>query len=459
MFKALCFLGVMVSSAALSLKQEPQLDAAPNVGANGVPVPNVAFNAKDVNATRPKYANPEGVELLWQRPRGNVRGVLLYLHGCHGRATHAFSSDGPDGFHFDVCDLTKKKKCMGYIEEIMLRKKARKAGYVFVAVSGGVGSPRGCQNTNDVPRIQLAMKHLIEVEEPDLADKPVIAMGHSSGGRILPELVTTGASIKNAKCIVPIADEIRIKGDSAAPLGPTPGYPEDVSAIFVHMEQDEEREKNVKKNMGQMKGKGVRTGDLLIKRKPLTPEVFMADGYGMKKETAEKLWKALKEFELSPGRPYISGDNMMLKNPYGGGDNYRTCLEKPKNKAILEESGGFQVIQQYLDVAWSEHWMAAGRYLNEILAFCEQPGNQRKSQLNTANYDLVAKVRDINMKSNQWKKDFETKSKSLKANHGAQANLNDSGHKEQPLRAAIKAAAEKKKGHDKKHGAHLKEKK
>merc|ERR1719443_1299398 len=164
---------------------------------------------------------------------------------------------------------------MGYVEEILLRQKARKRGYAVVAVSGGVGSPRGCMNTNDVPRIQLAMKHLVEVAEPDLKDKPVIMLGHSSGGRILPELVTTGASVKNAKCIVPVADEIRIRGDSAAPLGLTPGYPEDVSAFFVHMERDTTREPNIKKNIAQMKSKGVRVGDLRIPyASKVTPELF-----------------------------------------------------------------------------------------------------------------------------------------------------------------------------------------
>merc|ERR1712224_276329 len=123
----------------------------------------------------------------------------------------------------------------GNTEEVLLRQKARARGYVVAAVSGGVGNPRGCMNTNDVPRIQLAMKHLVE-QEKDLKDLPVIAMGHSSGGRVLPELVATGAGVRNAKCIVPIADEIRTKGDSGAPLGVTPNYPEDVSVFFVHME-------------------------------------------------------------------------------------------------------------------------------------------------------------------------------------------------------------------------------
>merc|ERR1719420_1133184 len=170
---------------------------------------------------------------------------------------------------------------MGNVEEVMMRQKARKRGYVGAAVSGGVGSPRGCMNTNDVPRIQLAMKHLIE-QEPDLKDLPVIMTGHSSGGRVLPELVTTGAGIKNAKCIVPVADEVRVKGDSAAPLGLTPGYPEDVNVFFVHMERDQSREENVQKNMHMTKAKGVKTGDLKIPYAvSVSPELFHADGYGL----------------------------------------------------------------------------------------------------------------------------------------------------------------------------------
>merc|ERR1719487_1277868 len=193
--RALCFAILSVLSTALQVKR--------------------AVN----NDVKPKSASPEGIELLWQRPHGKPKGVLLYLHGCHGKATGMWTSDGPDGFHFDVCDTTKKKKCMGYVEEILLRQKARKRGYVVAAVSGGVGSPRGCMNTNDVPRIQLAMQYLIE-QEPDLKDLPIIATGHSSGGRVLPELLSTGYGVRNAKCIVPVADEIRVKGDSAAPLGP-----------------------------------------------------------------------------------------------------------------------------------------------------------------------------------------------------------------------------------------------
>lgn len=413
MFKVLCCLALLAPSTALSMVK------------------------RDTSDAQPKSASPEGVELLWQRPKGEVKGVFLYLHGCHGRATGMWTSDGPDGFHFDVCDTTKKKKCMGYVEEILLRQKARKRGYVVAAVSGGVGSPRGCMNTNDVPRIQLAVKHLVEVAEPDLKDKPVIMLGHSSGGRVLPELVTTGASIKNAKCIVPVADEIRVKGDSAAKLGLTPGFPEDVSTFFVHMHDDKEREGNVRQNLKQVQDRGVRVGDLKLRPRPITPELFMAEGYGLKNETAQKLYKVLKEYKMEDqGAMLLSSEGMLMKNPYGGGDNWNTVLKLEKNKELLQEIGGFTVAQQYMDVAWCEHWMAGGRYLDSILRFCEQPGNARVHEVGKETIDLVQKVRAVNAKADEWKKAME--SKNLKKNHGAQMKLKGPEKKEHQGNKAAK---------------------
>jgi len=305
-----------------------------------------------------------------------------------------WTSDGPDGFHFDVCDTTKKKKCMGYTEEILMRQKARKAGYVVAAVSGGVGSPRGCMNTNDVPRIQYAMKHLVE-KEPDLADKPVILTGHSSGGRVLPELLATGAGVKNAKCIVPIADEIRVKGDSSAPLGLIPNYPEDVSAFFVHMERDGSREENILKNIAQMKAKGVRVGDLKIPYSvAVSPELFEAEGYGIDNKTAYKMFKSLQRNQL------IDARRVLTRNPYAVGLNWQEAFKKEK---LIDDAGGYTVIQQYMDIAWSEHWMAGGRFLEQILSFCEKPGFKREHEGADPNFDVLAKVKEVNGKADDWK--------------------------------------------------------
>jgi len=363
--------------------QGDESEAAPAKNMTNVPL----------KANRPKSASPEGIELLWQREKEGVplKGVLLYLHGCHGKATGMWKSEGADGFHFNVCDTTKKGRCMGYTEEVLMRQKARARGYAVVAVSGGVGNPRGCMNTHDVPRIQLAMKHLIEKEEPELANAPVIMLGHSSGGRVLPELVTTGASIKNAQCIVPVADEIRVKGDSSAPLGPTPGYPEDVSAFFVYMERDEARLANIGSNIGQMRSKGVRTGELKIQYGPVTPELFSAEGNGLSNDTAKKVFRLLQKNRL------INGEKILQRNPYSVGGNWQDAMktEIRIHPSFKEEIGGIANLQQYMDIGWSEHWMAGGRYLDQILNFCVQKGNERKHEVGKdVNYDLMAKVHE-----------------------------------------------------------------
>jgi len=352
------------------------------------------FCDKDCESRRPKSATPEGIELIWQRPMKEPKGILLFLHGCHGRATGMFATDGPDGFHLDVCDTTQKKKCMGYVEEVLLRQKARKKGYLVAAVTGGVGNPRGCMNTMDVPRIQLAMKYLVE-QEPDMKDKPVIMMGHSSGGRVLPELVATGAGIRNAKCIVPIADEIRIKGDSAAPLGVTPNYPEDVSCFFVHMARDESREDNIQKNIHQMSQTGARTGDLKVPEFiPVTPELFHAEGYGLDNDTSTQLFRALQTGKL------IDGNKILTRNPYSKEDNWQHAFKK---QGLVQKGGGYTNLQAYMDVAWSEHWMAGGRYLDQILEFCEKPSFEKKHAGGNPDFDLSPVLHAIDKKNTAFK--------------------------------------------------------
>lgn len=356
----------------------------------------------DVHDVKPKWATPQGIELLYQRPaRSPVsghelsNGILLYLHGCHGRATSMFTSEGKDGFYFDVCNTTKKGKCAGQPEEVLLRQKARQKGYLVAAVSGGVGNPRGCMNTNDVPRIQMAMQYLVE-QEPDFKDKPVIMLGHSSGGRVLPELLATGAGIRNAQCIVPIADEVRVKGDSGAPLGLTPNYPEDVSAFFLHMHRDVARENNINENIHQLRSKGVRVGDYTIPDfVSVTPNTFNVDGFGLPLNVSTKLFKTLQHAQL------LDGNKFLVRNPYAVGNNWQEAFKK--EKGLVEEAGGLGNLQQYMDAAWGEHWMAGGRHLNQILDFCTLPGYKRVHEGGSPDFNLKSKVAEINQQSEMWK--------------------------------------------------------
>jgi len=218
--------------------------------------------------THPKFAQPkDGAGIIWQRPKGEVKGVLVYLHGCHNYATDMFSETGPDGYKIPLC---KQSRCGAHKEEMLARATARKRGYLVAAVQGGTNNERGCTNTLDVPKIQRSLKFL--KAEENLIGKPIILMGMSAGARTVPELAT---KITGTSCNVIVANEVRVKGDSSAPLGIPQGYPEDVPAIFVYMPHDDARIVNIQKNLKQFSNHGIKTAEIKV---DWGPKHFMAGG-------------------------------------------------------------------------------------------------------------------------------------------------------------------------------------
>jgi len=215
-------------------------------------------------AMRPKYAYPPGGRpMLWQRPAGDVKGILLFLHGCGAYATDMFTADGPDGFHLDVCD--KKGEwggvCQGLKAQMMTRQKARKRGYVVAAVQGGKGKNQTrCTNHQDIPGIKASLAYLREKEE--LHGMQVMLMGFSSGARTVPELAHLMGN--NAKCSVIVSNEVRTIGESDAPLGVPTGYPTAVPIMFVYMPHDDKRFTDIQKNVRQFKAKKVKTGQMQV---------------------------------------------------------------------------------------------------------------------------------------------------------------------------------------------------
>lgn len=221
---------------------------------------------------KPKYFKPEGgTGIAWQRPAGEVKGLVLYLHGCHNYATDMFSTVGRDGYRLKFCGSEATTPCRAHREEMLARKKSRKKGYIFAAVQGGTDNPRGCTNSLDIPKIKKSLKYLKAQE--NLIGKPIILMGMSAGARTVPELVAKGTT--GAQCSVIVANEVRVKGDSQAPVGIPEGYPKDVPAFFVHMPHDDARINNVNKNLRQFKRAGVKTGEIQVK---WGPKHFMAAG-------------------------------------------------------------------------------------------------------------------------------------------------------------------------------------
>lgn len=253
-----------------------------------------------IDDLHPKYAKPEGgAAIVWQRPKGEVKGIMLYLHGCGNMAADMFTPKGPDGYNFMGC---KKNRCGAHKEEMLARKKARRKGYLVAAVQGGIDNPRGCTNSKDIPGFKASLNHL--KREENLEGKPVILMGMSAGARTVPELATRSGPDMGISCSVIVANEVRIKGDSSAPLGMPKGYPKDIPALFVHMPHDEKRIHNVKKNIAEFKETGVKTDQIRVE---FGPRHFMAGGHYMDEiinwceaGKVAKMDTSKKEQELEP---------------------------------------------------------------------------------------------------------------------------------------------------------------
>lgn len=220
--------------------------------------------------THPKFAYPPGGHpTIYQRPKGEVKGILLYLHGCGAYVTDMYTQQGKDGFLLNACDKQAAgsgewvgyTSCRGKKAEVMLRQKARARGYLVASVQGGQNKNQTrCTNSDDIPFIKNSLKFIREKEK--LEGVQVMLMGFSSGGRTVPELAHFMG--KSASCSVVVANEVRTKGNSDAELNIPHGYPSSVPIMFVHMPHDDHRETDIRKNIHQFRAKNITTGEIQV---------------------------------------------------------------------------------------------------------------------------------------------------------------------------------------------------
>jgi hypothetical protein len=332
---------------------------------------------------------------MWQRPRGEVKGIFLYMHGCGGGPGEAFAPKGKDGFLFEGChqDFTlepappklqpgnaprkndklkeahqevvqKRTMCISYPDLNRGRAMARKAGYIFVTVQGGNGNRNGCSNTKDVPHFEEAIAHIREEEKAP--DVPIILTGWSSGGRVTAEIAARG--LPHVSCIAPMANEIRVFANNScgecAELKPPPNYPKNVAAIFLHCPRDGNREAWIQKNIQQMKQLGVRTSDIKMLPIKVDKEYLELEGFGLTPERAEKTYKQLEK-QLEGG--YVPNSqqknhNSLAKTVFG--------VAVGENEVFMGMNGDDTKINRLLQVAGAVH-TPGGRFIPQIIQFCE----------------------------------------------------------------------------------------
>jgi len=210
--------------------------------------------------------------VIWQRPKGEVKGILLWVPGCGGRATDMFTRFGPDGHKLESCQnpctdkVSNSENCCPLQQETVLaRMKARHLGYLVVSVQTGKGHNDRCPYERDLKLIRKSLEYVKSQE--NVMDKPVIVAGHSGGGGWAPTIST----YVNGSCTIMGAATARKGNHLWTEEGKKSelGFPEDYRApvFFIHQKEAEVKDgtlsHNINENMKALSDRGIRSAQVL----------------------------------------------------------------------------------------------------------------------------------------------------------------------------------------------------
>jgi len=185
--------------------------------------------------------------MVWQRPRGEIKGIFLYLHGCGGRATDGVNKTNSKGVVFKGCEHpcsdslsagARDGSCCparGLESEFLMREKALDRGYLVLGLQGGFDKPERCWDRFDVEtgRVARSLKKVKRLENVT-DDKPVFVAGFSSGA----EVATLVTAAVQAKCTVMVAAVSRRAGKEFNELAIPDDYP-NAPIMMIHHDESE----------------------------------------------------------------------------------------------------------------------------------------------------------------------------------------------------------------------------
>lgn len=301
---------------------------------------------------RPHYARVDGdIETLWQRPlTSGVRGLVFLAHGCMHQATDFFADREPDGWLFTACAHSNFGRCLGLPEERRLVLRARERGYLVAAVSGGSGRQSCWDMRRDGPRVAAAVRHVL-AEERLPADTQVLAMGASSGGAFLGQLLLTDLQ-PQLRCIAPQISAIRVPSGGSVPT------------IFVHMSRDERTARMVADNVRQLQRLGVRAAQIEVEPESITADFLKAS---MPEASAHGVVAALSSAGL------LAADGHLKADPRGTVPQWSRAARAaaPQSDSLTPDESP---LSEALNVAWAFHEFSSAS-ADEVLDFCEGGSN------------------------------------------------------------------------------------
>lgn len=301
--------------------------------------------------TYPRYARTgpkEDIETLWQRPPGEVKGMLFIAHGCNHQATDFFTMQGRDGWQFTGCEKSFSGSCLGLPEEVEMRRAARNRGYLVVTVSGGNGKHSCWDSRRDVDRVKLALQYVREQE--GLQSVPLFATGASSGGALVGALAAAG--VPHLKCVSPQVSAIDVPAT----------FPQDVSIFFVPMVRDKGTAAQVQQNIQQLKKQGIRVAQQVVKESPLSDKFLENNGVGLTPGAADEAMASFRKSGVVNEHAFLKEDPRV--------SNWRQAVKAVPKSELGSTKPDASKLSELLNVAYAFHELTA-QYILEMLNFCE----------------------------------------------------------------------------------------
>jgi len=306
-------------------------------------------------------------EVVWQKPAGAVKGVLLVFHGCSHSATDWWPKSA-------ACP-----KCIGLPEEVNITRVALHRGYALVALSSAARNSHKCwhasaplhhpQDTKDVANAKAIVSTLLPREGLDKV--PLYGMGASSGGAFV--LVAAMGSVKFAAlCSQIMAAPEQLLGDylahcEGAAKAKAEGKPHTAQAglegdtkreyhpfpptLFVHMPRDGYTATLVRENVQTLKDKGVAAKEIAVSATPLTP-TYLAET--CRPEISVEQSQAI--FEEFKAKGLIDAKGELTQDPRAA--NWRDVITQSKTipgNLHIRMQPDASGISEELNLLWAGH--------------------------------------------------------------------------------------------------------
>jgi len=226
-------------------------------------------------------------EIIWQRPSGPVRGLVLSIHGCCGTAINSFapSVSCPRCYYMPV-ENRQREMCMAH-------------GLMFLALSS-TDRISGCWSkgkdvlAGEMERIRRALQHV----RAKLDNVPWYVIGTSSGGIVALQMPMHGLYPDGIISVVMGVPSHMLSAADGRPFPPT---------AFIHMVRDRGSRQLVRKNVRYLNA-NTPTLELPLEPSPISLDFFSERDPTISTERSAALAVALKRGGFLNARLQLKSD-------------------------------------------------------------------------------------------------------------------------------------------------------